>query len=71
MGARAYIYLTSLTMPTSPSPEDPFLEVLRGIIPSALPEFLVKQRWFGAKARTISSVEVSDIIPFHSGSLRS
>ncbi len=31
----------------------------------------MKQRWFGGKARTISSVEVSDIIPFHSDSLRS
>lgn len=58
-------------MPTSLSPEDPFLDVLKGILPSALPEFLVKQRWFGAKARTISSVEVSDTIPFHSDSLRS
>ena len=58
-------------MPTSSSPEDPLLDVLKGIVPSALPEFLVKQRWFGAKARTISSVEVSDIIPFHSDGLRS
>ena len=58
-------------MPTSSSPQDPLLDVLKGIVPSALPEFLVKQRWFGAKARTISSVEVSDIIPFHSDGLRS
>ena len=60
-----------LAMPTTSSPEDPFLELLKENLPAALPEFLVKQRWFGAKARTISSVEVSDIIPFHSDSLRS
>jgi maltose alpha-D-glucosyltransferase/alpha-amylase len=58
-------------MPTSSSPEDLFLAAVKGSLPSALPEFLVKQRWFGGKARTISSVEVSDIIPFHPGSLRS
>jgi maltose alpha-D-glucosyltransferase / alpha-amylase len=58
-------------MPTSSSPEDLFLTAVKGSLPSALPEFLVKQRWFGGKARTISSVEVSDILPFHSGSLRS
>ena len=46
-------------------------KLLKENLPAALPEFLVKQRWFGAKARTISSVEVSDIIPFHSDSLRS
>jgi maltose alpha-D-glucosyltransferase / alpha-amylase len=70
MGVRAYI-TERLAMPTSSSPEDPFLEVLKGNLPSALPEFLAKQRWFGAKARTISSVEVSDVIPFHSDSRRS
>ncbi len=69
--ARAYIYLPSIAMPTSSSPEDLFLAALKGSLPLALPQFLVKQRWFGGKARTISSVEVSDIIPFHSGSLRS
>jgi maltose alpha-D-glucosyltransferase / alpha-amylase len=58
-------------MPTSSSPEDLFLAALKESLPSALPEFLVRQRWFGGKARTISSVEVSDIIPFHSGGLHS
>jgi maltose alpha-D-glucosyltransferase / alpha-amylase len=58
-------------MPTSSSPEDLFLAALKESLPSALPQFLVRQRWFGGKARTISSVEVSDIIPFHSGGLRS
>ena len=38
-------------------------------LPSALPQFLLKQRWFGGKARTIRSVEVSDIVPFHSDAL--
>jgi trehalose synthase-fused probable maltokinase len=58
-------------MPTTSSTEDLFLAALKVGLPSALPEFLVKQRWFGGKARTISSVEISDIIPFHSDSLRS
>jgi maltose alpha-D-glucosyltransferase/alpha-amylase len=58
-------------MPTTSIPEDLFLAALRSGLPSALPQFLVKQRWFGGKARTISSVEVSDIVPFYSGSLRS
>ncbi len=58
-------------MPTSSFPEDLFLAALKSSLPVALPQFLVKHRWFGGKARTISSVEVSDIIPFHSDTLRS
>lgn len=58
-------------MPTNSSPEDLFLAALWNSLPVALPQFLIKQRWFGGKARTISSVEVSDIIPFHSDTLRS
>src|ERR1700722_17797430 len=58
-------------MPTTSIPEDLFLAALKSGLPSALPQFLVKQRWFGGKARTISSVEVSDIVSFCSGSLRS
>jgi len=58
-------------MPMNSSPEDLFLAALRDSPPVALPQFLIKQRWFGGKARTISSVEVSDIIPFDSDALRS
>jgi maltose alpha-D-glucosyltransferase / alpha-amylase len=58
-------------MSTTSSTEDLFLAALKDSLPLVLPEFLVKQRWFGGKARTILSVEVSDIIPLHSGSLRS
>jgi maltose alpha-D-glucosyltransferase/alpha-amylase len=58
-------------MPTTPSPEDLFLAALKSGLPFALPQFLVKQRWFGGKARTISSVEISDIVPFYSDVLRS
>jgi maltose alpha-D-glucosyltransferase/alpha-amylase len=58
-------------MPINSSPEDLFLAALRNSLPAALPQFLIKQRWFGGKARTISSVEVSDIIPFDSDALRS
>ncbi len=58
-------------MPTNLSSEDTFLAALKNGLPSALPQFLTKQRWFGGKARTIRSVEVSDIVPFFSGTLRS
>jgi maltose alpha-D-glucosyltransferase/alpha-amylase len=58
-------------MPTNSSPEVLFLAALRNSLPVALPQFLIKQRWFGGKARTISSVEVSDVIPFQSDTLRS
>jgi maltose alpha-D-glucosyltransferase / alpha-amylase len=58
-------------MPTNSSSEDAFLAALKSGLPSALPQFLIKQRWFGGKARTIRSVEVSDIVPFSSGTLRS
>jgi maltose alpha-D-glucosyltransferase/alpha-amylase len=58
-------------MSISSSAEDAFLAALKEGLASALPPFLVKQRWFGGKARTISGVEVSDIVPFHSGNLRS
>ena len=58
-------------MPTSSFPEGLFVAALKDGLPSTLPEFLLKQRWFGGKARTISSVEVSDIVPFHSAGLRS
>lgn len=51
-------------MPTTSFSEDLFLAALKNGLPSALPQFLVKQRWFGGKARTISAVEVSDIMPF-------
>jgi len=58
-------------MPTTSSLEELFLAALKSRLPSALPQFLAKQRWFGGKARTIRAVEVSDIIPFHSDTHRS
>ena len=58
-------------MPIKSSSEDLFLATLKSGLPSALPHFLTMQRWFGGKARTIRSVEVSDIVPFDSGTLRS
>src|SRR5690349_9225611 len=48
-----------------------FLAALQRGLPSALPQFLIAQRWFGGKARTMRSVEVSDVIPFGPNSLRS
>jgi maltose alpha-D-glucosyltransferase/alpha-amylase len=49
-------------MPTHSSPE--VLAALKEGLPPVLPQFLERQRWFGGKARTISAVEVVDIIPF-------
>ncbi len=40
------------------------MEFLQAHLPSALPEFLLQQRWFGGKARAIRSVQISDIVPF-------
>ena len=50
-------------MPTNSSPEKSFLAALQTQLPSALPQFLLQQRWFGGKARAIHSVEISDIVP--------
>jgi maltose alpha-D-glucosyltransferase/alpha-amylase len=36
---------------------------LRRSLPAQLPSYLARQRWFGGKARTIRSVEVTDILP--------
>ena len=57
-------------MPTNSSPEDKILASLKSGLPAALPQFLAGQRWFGGKARTIDSIEVSDIVPIFSGNLR-
>ncbi len=58
-------------MLTSSVPEESFLAALRTTLPSILPEFLMLRRWFGGKARTIQSVEVSDVVPFCPGTLHS
>lgn len=58
-------------MPISSVPDQDFLSALRRALPAALPQFLAKQRWFGGKARTIRSVDVSDIVPFYPDILRS
>src|SRR6478672_11945282 len=58
-------------MPTSSLPEDSLLATLKNGLPSALPQFLVRQRWFGGKARTIRSVQLSDVVPFYYGTLHS
>jgi maltose alpha-D-glucosyltransferase / alpha-amylase len=48
----------------SPAPEGEniFDEPIQALA-AALPEFLKEQRWFGGKARTIRSAEVTDAIP--------
>ena len=50
--------------------EDSFLGALRNGLPQVLPEFLAHRRWFGGKARTISLVEVLDVIPFQGPGLQ-
>ena len=49
-------------MPINSSPEKSFLAYLETQLPSALPQFLLQQRWFGGKARQIHSVEIPDIV---------
>jgi maltose alpha-D-glucosyltransferase/alpha-amylase len=41
--------------------------VVRTELPAQLPAFLLKQRWFGSKARQIVSTEIADIIPVGGG----
>jgi len=45
--------------------------LLRTELPAQLPAFLLKQRWFGGKARRIVSTEVAEIIPVGAGQLES
>jgi trehalose synthase-fused probable maltokinase len=40
---------------------------LRRALPPRLPEFLMRQRWFGGKARTIQSAELADVVPIAAG----
>ena len=58
-------------MLTRSVPEESFLVALRTALPAILPEFLMQRRWFGGKARTLLSVEVSDVVPFCPNTLRS
>ena len=58
-------------MLTRSVPEQSFVSALRTALPSILPEFLMQRRWFGGKARTLLSVEVSDVVPFCPNTLRS
>ncbi len=51
--------------------QDVFLRELKEQLPSALPGFLIKQRWFGGKSRTIRGVRVLDVVPLTSETLAS
>jgi maltose alpha-D-glucosyltransferase/alpha-amylase len=44
-----------------------FYQELRDQLPSQLPDYLLKQRWFGSKARGIRSADVVDVVPLPSG----
>ena len=46
------------------SPDKSLMAALRGSLPSVLPGYLQTQRWFGGKARTLRSIEISDVVPF-------
>jgi maltose alpha-D-glucosyltransferase / alpha-amylase len=58
-------------MPTWSFPEKSLVWALHSGLQTLLPQFLMRQRWFGGKARTICSVEVSDIVPFLFSEFRS
>ncbi len=45
--------------------EGRFLADLHLALPRLLPDFLIGRRWFGGKARVISSVEILDIVPVY------
>jgi maltose alpha-D-glucosyltransferase / alpha-amylase len=40
---------------------------LRRALPPQLAGFLMRQRWFGGKARTIRSAELADVLPIAAG----
>ena len=40
-----------------------FFSELRRALPSQLPVYLARQRWFGGKARTIRAAELVDVVP--------
>src|SRR3954471_22641946 len=44
--------------------ESPFSAELLAPLSEPLPEFVRSRRWFRAKARTISKVDIDDAIPF-------
>jgi maltose alpha-D-glucosyltransferase/alpha-amylase len=44
-------------------PRDSLRTELQGVLPQRIPEFLLRQRWFGGKARKISSADVVDVVP--------
>ena len=48
---------------TSISSREMLLTQIREALAAAIPSFLADRRWFGGKARTLRSVEVSDIVP--------
>ena len=47
--------------------EASMFEDLRVSLPSLLPAYLARQRWFGGKARRIHSTEIVDFIPLQTG----
>jgi maltose alpha-D-glucosyltransferase/alpha-amylase len=44
-------------------------EQLRRALPEQLPAYLVRQRWFGGKARKIRLTEIGDLVPLQTGEL--
>ncbi len=48
---------------TSITSRDTLLPQIREALAPSIPGFLADRRWFGGKARTVRSVEVSDIVP--------
>src|SRR6266849_5050558 len=57
-------------MAHSSIPEESLIAALHRGLPKILPEFLIRRRWFGGKARGIRAVEVSDVVPVHCPAVR-
>lgn len=53
-------------MPASPQNENRVLGHLARDLPQLLPDFLLRQRWFGGKAQGIESTKVVDVVPVNS-----
>jgi trehalose synthase-fused probable maltokinase len=52
---------------TGPAAGKKMASTLQTELASQLPEYLIKQRWFGGKARKIASVDVVDTLPIPAG----
>jgi trehalose synthase-fused probable maltokinase len=50
-----------------PTLQDKFLSCLIEQLPHAMGDFLLRQRWFGGKAKKVRSIEIQDVVPVDGG----